>query len=246
MADRKRLFEVAPADFTKARDALVRELREQGKTDEAKEVAALRKPPVGLWIANQLARLAPKDVEALIDATARVRKAQFSGSGGDALREAMRGQREALAKLAEVAARAAKNAESAMTLALQRRVQNTVQAAASSEPDALREGSLLHELDPSGFEALLGAAPVAASPSKPDAHEERRRSKEEKERKEREAKELHQAEQFAKRALAEADTLEAQAVRAEQTAAEARKQAEEAKRAAAAAAARALGLRRQE
>ena len=245
MADRKRLFEVAPADFTKAREALVRELREQGKADQAKEVAAQRKPPVALWIANQLARLDPRSVEALIEATARVRKAQLSGHGGDALREAMREQREALAKLSEVAAQAAKNAQSAMTLALQRRVQNTVQAAASSEPDALREGSLLRELEPSGFEELLGAAPLPSTrTSKPDAKEERRPSAEEKARKERAARELHEAEQIARRALAEAKALEAKADRAEKTAAAARKRAEEARRAAAAAAARALELRK--
>ena len=71
------------------RDALVRELRARGETEEAKAVAVLGKAPVGLWIANQLARLAPAEVKALIEATARLLQGQSSalerggaGAGG--------------------------------------------------------------------------------------------------------------------------------------------------------------------
>ena len=230
MDPKKRLFAVPPAEFTKERDALVRELREKGKADEAKEVAALRKPTAALWIANQLARLAPDEVKALIHATERLRK-------GDDLREAMRQQREALAKLADAAGRAALEAGTQPSLALQRRVQNTVQAAAATAPDALREGTLEHELEPVGFEGLAGV-PM------PARREEKEKEKENEKEKEKDAKELRAAEKAAHRLSVQAQKLERAAAHAEEVAAKAREKAKKARGEADAAAARALGLRR--
>ena len=230
MDPKKRLFAVPPAEFTKERDALVRELREKGKADEAKEVAALRKPTAALWIANQLARLAPDEVKALIHATERLRK-------GDDLREAMRQQREALAKLVDAAGRAALEAGTQPSLALQRRVQNTVQAAAATAPDALREGTLEHELEPVGFEGLAGV-PM------PARREEKEKEKENEKEKEKDAKELRAAEKAAHRLSVQAQKLERAAAHAEEVAAKAREKAKKARGEADAAAARALGLRR--
>src|SRR5258708_29157937 len=113
MAPVSRLYQVPLGEFVKARDALARELRDKGEADEAKRVAALRKPAATLWVANQLARAAPKEIDALIAATARARHAQAAathGKGGDELREAMREQREALQKLSRAAAAAALSA----------------------------------------------------------------------------------------------------------------------------------------
>jgi len=230
MDPKKRLFAVPPAEYTKERDALARELREKGKADEAKEVAALRKPTAALWIANQLARLAPDEVKALIHATERLRK-------GDDLREAMRQQREALAKLVDAAGRAALEAGTQPSLALQRRVQNTVQAAAATAPDALREGTLEHELEPVGFEGLAGV-PM------PARREEKEKEKENEKEKEKDAKELRAAEKAAHRLSVQAQKLERAAAHAEEVAAKAREKAKKARGEADAAAARALGLRR--
>ena len=231
MDPKKRLFAVPPAEFTKERDALARELREKGKADEAKEVAALRKPTAALWIANQLARLAPDEVKALIHATERLRK-------GDDLREAMRQQREALAKLVDAAGRAALEAGTQPSLALQRRVQNTVQAAAATAPDALREGTLEHELEPVGFEGLAGV-PM------PARREEKEKEKENEKEKEKDAKELRAAEKAAHRLSVQAQKLERAAAHAEEVAAKAREKAKKARGEADAAAARALELRRE-
>ena len=230
MDPKKRLFAVPPAEFTKERDALVRELREKGKADEAKEVATLRKPAAALWIANQLARLAPDEVKALIHATERLRK-------GDDLREAMRQQREALAKLVDAAGRAALEAGTQPSLALQRRVQNTVQAAAATAPDALREGTLEHELEPVGFEGLAGV-PM------PARREEKEKEKENEKEKEKDAKELRAAEKAAHRLSVQAQKLERAAAHAEEVAAKAREKAKKARGEADAAAARALERRR--
>src|SRR5258708_25700804 len=137
MAPVSRLYQVPLGEFVKARDALARELRDKGEADEAKRVAALRKPAATLWVANQLARAAPKEIDALIAATARARHAQAAathGKGGDELREAMREQREALQKLSHAAAAAALSAGMAPGPALQRRGARTLPGAPAAPP----------------------------------------------------------------------------------------------------------------
>lgn len=221
MDARKRLFAMPPAEFTHARDALARELRDAGKAEEAREVKALHKPTVALWIANQLSRLAPADVTALIHATGRLRK-------GDDLREAMREQRDALAKLADAAGRAAVEAGTKLTLELQRRVQNTVQAAATGAAEALREGVLEREMEPVGFEGLAGVplGKKAKGPEKDETDKEKEREKE------------------LKKAEHEAQRLEEHARKLEEAAEAAREKADAARAEADAAARRALELRR--
>jgi hypothetical protein len=265
-AERRRLFAAPPEEFTAVRDALVRELRAAGDKQEAEALKKLRKPPVALWIANQLARLAPADVEALVEATARLRHGQSAavrGASGDELREAMRAQRDALAHLGDAAGRAALEAKTTLTLALQRRVQNTVQAAAASEPEALREGVLESELQPAGFEELFAAAPSppaaqhpalkhAALPATGDngaAAARARKAEEARARKQEEAaarareQELRKAEQEAQRLDDHARKLEEAATRSEAEAARARREAGDARREASEAAARASKLR---
>jgi hypothetical protein len=161
MAPVSRLYQVPLGEFVKARDALARELRDKGEADEAKRIATLRKPAAALWVANQLARAAPKEIGALITATARARHAQAAathGKGGDELREAMREQREALQRVSHAAAAAALSAGMTPNLALQRRVQSTVQAAAASDPEALREAHRLQRLAASAEQAEKNAS----------------------------------------------------------------------------------------
>ena len=263
---RRNLFAAPLRDFIHRRDALARELRGKGAMEEAKALANLRKPPVGLWIANQLARLAPAEVRALLGATARLRQGQSAavrGASAEALREAMREQREALARLADAAGRAAVEAGTRLTPELQRRVQNTVQAAAASEPEALGEGRLEKELVPAGFEGLLAGAPqvreepaVAARKRDDDAAAPERdrdddaagraRKKEEAAARAREkerVRTLHHAEREAQRLEAQAKKLAAIAAVREQEAAGARERAEAARRQADQAAARTDRLR---
>jgi len=140
----------------------VRKLRDEGQAEEARRIAALRRPSTALWIVNQLGRRARRDVEALIEASQRAQRAQLQRSGSDELRDAMQAQREAMRRLLEEADKAARDAGTALTLELQRRIQDTVQSAATSEPEALRAGALEHELFAAGFGALLsGTAAVA-------------------------------------------------------------------------------------
>jgi hypothetical protein len=243
------LAEVPPEEFVKARDALVRKLRDEGKAEEARRVAALRRPSTALWIVNQLGRRAPRDVEALIESSHQAQRAQLDGGGTDELREAMHAQREAMHRLLEEADKAARDAGTALTLEMQRRIQDTIQTAATSEPDALRAGALEHELSAAGFGALLaGPAAVAAKAAdrrrsfEARADEQKQRLAEKRERMVRE-REVQSAQQVARRLAARAEQLERVSAQARQAAEKAQAKAQESRQAAEAAAARLLQLR---
>ena len=243
------LAEVPPEEFVKARDALVRKLRDQGQAEEARRIAALRRPSTALWIVNQLVRRAPRDVEALIEASQRAQRAQLHGSGSDELRDAMRAQREAIQRLLEEADKAARDAGTALTLEMQRRIQDTVQSAATAEAEALRTGSLEHELSAAGFGALLsGTAAVVAKAAdrrrgfEARADEQKRRVAEKRERMLHE-RELQRAEQTARRLAVRAEQLERFSAQARQSAEKAQAKARESRQVADAAAARLLELR---
>jgi hypothetical protein len=244
----RRLFEVPPAEFTATRNALVRELRDAGRSDEAKTVAAVRKPPATLWIVNQLGPRHGAEVQALIDATRAVAKAQAGGHGD--LREAMQAQREALQKTMDAVPALAREVEARITPELQRRVQTTLQSAVAAEPDALLEGTLQHELEAAGFGELLGKVSVApqdahkahAAPARAPAHDKAaeaaaRRAEAERQRA------LKAAEREVERLDKHARAAEEKAAKAEQEAARLRKAADEARAQANEAAASALKLR---
>ena len=248
MAPRSPLSHVPPEEFVKARDALVRQLRERGENEEAKRIAALRRPSTALWVTNQLGGRAARDVEALIDSTGRARKAQLYG-GTDALRDAMHGQREALHRLMAEAQKSAAEIGATLTPELQRRIQDTVQTAASSAPDALRQGAIEQELSAAGFGALLSgaAAPARQSEARKAAFDDRKEHQKrllaEKRVRFQRQREAQRARQVARRLAVRAEQLEHIARQAQLTAERAKEKAQEARRAAEESAAKLTQLR---
>jgi len=246
MAPRSPLSHVPPEEFVKARDALVRQLRERGENEEAKRIAALRRPSTALWVTNQLGGRAAKDVDALIDSTGRARKAQLHG-GTDALRDAMHGQREALHRLIVEAQKSAAEIGATLTPELQRRIHDTLQTAATSAPDALRQGAIEQELSAAGFGALLSGAPAGKGEARKaafDDHKEhqKRLLAEKRERFQRQ-REAQRAQQAARRLAVRAERLEHIARQAQLTAERAKEKAREGRRAAEESAARLTQLR---
>jgi hypothetical protein len=154
------LSEVPPKEFIAARNALARELRQQGKPEEARRIAALQRPSPTLWVVNQLGKTARGSVQELIESTQRARRAQIKGRGGDELRDAMRSQREVLQQLLREAGKVAARIGVELTPQQQRRIQDSLETAAATQPNALREGTLEHELSAAGFSALLSGAEV--------------------------------------------------------------------------------------
>lgn len=191
------LHQAALGDFVAERKRLSAELRAAGDKLGAARVAKVARPPVSVWVVNQLWWQEREAFEALVEAAGRVK-------GGE--RDASKGHREALARLKELAAKrleAAGNAASEPTL---RRVTTTLSALAASggfAPDP--EGMLEADRDPPGFEALgdFASAPRAEKTEKAAAEktekaaaekaEQERRAREERARRQAEREQLSQS-----------------------------------------------------
>lgn len=102
------LYRDPPEGFIAARDALVKELKAEGRTDDAAQVKALRRPTVPAWAIDQLADRDPGAIQELFDAGAEVRAAQqatmSSSTNANRLREASEARRQVVAKLVRGAA----------------------------------------------------------------------------------------------------------------------------------------------
>jgi hypothetical protein len=218
-------------EFTSARNELARRLRKAGQEDAAARIQALKKPSVPVWTVNQVARRHPDEVQELVTAGERLRKAQeaaFRGGGGsEAVREATGAERNAARTLTRLAHELLEADSRPTTRAVTDRIGSLLRAAAI-EPDAsalLLAGRLSEEVESTGFGAVAGIAPPPRkrpkSPPKDDVA--RKRQEEERRRKRLEA----QVERL-RRAAVEAD---ARLERAEQAADKARAAVDEAREA---------------
>ncbi|HVY39319.1 MAG TPA: hypothetical protein VHM31_15350 [Polyangia bacterium] len=66
------LYEVPPAGFVQARNALVKSLKAAGQREQAEQAAKLSRPTASVWASNQVARREADLVARLADATARL------------------------------------------------------------------------------------------------------------------------------------------------------------------------------
>jgi hypothetical protein len=213
------LFARPLAEFTQARNELARRLRKAGQEEAAARVQGLKKPSVPVWAVNQLARKYPDDVRELVDAGARLRKAQqaaFRGGGTDAVREATVAERSAARMLTRLAHEVIAGEGRPATRAVTERIGSLLRSAAI-DPEAaqlLAAGRLTEEVESTGFGAVAGIAPPRPAPAKPrpKADVERQRRQQKRRRLEAQVERL-------RRAAAEAD---AKAERAERAADKAR------------------------
>jgi hypothetical protein len=164
------LYAAEPDEFVNARKRLERSLREEGRAQEAEEVAGLRKPALPVFVANRLARQRPKDIAALIAAAEALAAAHEAGDA-EALRAAHAQLGERVSGLVVVAADPAGEPLSAP---MEQRLGALLRAAATDPETAalLRVGVLAEETATTGFEALAGLqiAPrrQAAAPARSD------------------------------------------------------------------------------
>jgi hypothetical protein len=167
------LYQLPLEQFVATRDQLARRLRAAGDRATARQVAALRRPPVSAWAANQLAHAAPNAVAELLEVGAALRQAQQDALAGQpaAARQLRTARAQLRAAITRLSARAetllvrAGHAASDATLA---RLAATLQAAATGDEAtraALAQGRLPGDLDPAGFGLDLGAAPAEPAPA---------------------------------------------------------------------------------
>lgn len=154
-AEIDKLFQLPPADFTAARNALAK-----GAGAHAGTIKGLTKPPIAAWAVNQLYWKDPETYEALIDAASEMRKthrAVIEGRKAD-LRSAGREHELALDAALKSTMALLKDAGQPATDTTRHAVLNTLRALPSDEP----AGRLTKTLAPGGFEMLAGVTPAAA------------------------------------------------------------------------------------
>jgi hypothetical protein len=174
-ARQRELYALPLAEFTRARDALAKELASKGKTKEAQATRKLKRPVVAAWVVNQLAHQHPDHLEELLAAARSLEKAQrraLSGLAPEPLKEANRAFQRALdALMNDVNASLAATGRPAMG-ELIRQVDETLRTAAlGTEEDrsALTQGMLTQPLRSSGFGAFASlelVSPSAPSPQR--------------------------------------------------------------------------------
>jgi hypothetical protein len=172
------LYRLPLAEFVAGRDQLARQLRAAGDREAARRVAALRRPSISAWAANQLAQAAPHAMAELLEVGAALRQAQqdaLTGQPGAArrLRSTSAQLRAAISRLSQRAETLLGRAGHAASDATLARLAATLQAAATADQPtraALAEGRLAGDLDPAGFGLPVEeAAPADAAPGPPAA-----------------------------------------------------------------------------
>jgi hypothetical protein len=160
-----RLYGLAREAFVGERDALAKQLRADGRRDEAAAVKALSKPTVAAWAANQAVRSQKRAAGELWkagDQLSAAHDAILAGKGSGAkLREATERERAAVEKLVDAARGLLSASGGDLSEATIERVRETLHAGAI-DPDARDEvagGRAARERAPQG---LFGADPFAA------------------------------------------------------------------------------------
>lgn len=158
MADEvDRLYELPLEEFTAARNELAKRLGDPS-------FKQLKKPSVPAWAVNQLARRREVDVRRLLRAGEQLEQAQRDAvSGGDqrAFESARGVERDAVRRLRSEAADLLEAGGHPAGDATLERVTRTLHAGSATQEGraALREGRLTEELEPQGFDALVGVKP---------------------------------------------------------------------------------------
>ena len=221
-----RLYQLPLSEFTSARDEVAKRLRAEGEREQADEIKTLRKPTAAVWLVNQLVRERPLDVQRLLKAGESLTKSQGP--------EARRAEQRALEQLAKGAREIAERA--AIGSAALGKAAETLRAASVTAEgrELLKRGRLTEELEPPGFEALMGLeglgrqrAPAKTKPSRSDDRAEKRRAlKHARERVRQLGAEERELAALARAAAREAERAEAEADAARSRAADAREKAQ--------------------
>jgi hypothetical protein len=176
-----RLYHGGAEEFTSSRNALAKQLRDEGEGEAADWVKGLAKPSRAAWLVNQLSVRKPDEVKGLLDAAEELRELQQALLEGDAdrdrLREATAREREAAAALLETAR--AIGREHKVGAQILDRVGETLLAAAA-DPELARVielGRLTREQRATGFGAAATAAPPRAKPAKKKSKAEQARER---------------------------------------------------------------------
>lgn len=140
-----RLYALAPAEFTAAREAEARAAKEAGDAPLSRAVAKLRKPTVSAWAVNQAVRNHRKELGELL-ALGEELRAAWQAQDADALAELTK-------RRAKVTAKVSKLVRAGLSAAAATEVDQTLDAATvdAEAAEQVRQGRLAKPLSYSGF-----------------------------------------------------------------------------------------------
>jgi hypothetical protein len=162
------LFTLPLSEFTAARNALIKRLKQDKRGDEAERVQALTKPSVSAWAANQLYWKHRREFDRLLEAGARLSQAhvsQFSGKATD-VHGPLAARREALSVLLHLADKLLRVSGHSATPDTMRRIATTLETL--SVPGAPAPGRLTEDVAPLGFESLAALVPGTTRSKAPE------------------------------------------------------------------------------
>lgn len=161
------LYGLPPDEFTPARDARAGQARDAGDRELAAAIKKLRRPTVGAWLANLVARERPDQVAELLDLGGQMRQAQAELAGNE-LRHLSQQRRQLVTGLVEQARLLGRESGRPVSDASARELEATLEAAVADPGAAgtLRQGRLTAALRYAGF-GSADLAGFAAAPSRP-------------------------------------------------------------------------------
>ncbi len=156
------LYGLTPAEFTNARNAYAKQLRDEGDRELSDRVKALRKPAAAAWVVNLLVRRDADEMTQVLDLGESLRRAQ-ADLDGDALRELARQRRRLIAAVAGKGRTLARELGQKVSESVVRQVEDTLHAAMidTDAAAAVRTGLLLDPLSATGVGSLKVASAVA-------------------------------------------------------------------------------------
>lgn len=162
------LYGASPEWFTAAREELAKRARSGGQRELAGQIRRLRKPTMGAWVVNLLARERPEEVDRLLELGEQLRAAQ-TGLKGEELRALSRQRTQVVSALARQGRRLASDTGHPVSEAIEREVESTLEAGLA-DPEAaaaVRSGQLAKTLAFSGFGGVDVSDAVAAPVRRP-------------------------------------------------------------------------------
>jgi hypothetical protein len=164
------LYGLPPEDFIGARDDRAATAKAAGDTGLAKQIAALRRPTKAAWVANQLARQRPAELDGLLNLSNALGDAQRT-LDGDQLRSLSTQRHQLVAAMSRAARGLAQQAGQPVSDSVEREVQDILEASLADPEaaDELRRGRLTKSVSYAGFgpAAPADAKPQPRQPSAP-------------------------------------------------------------------------------
>ncbi|WP_460662956.1 hypothetical protein [Kribbella swartbergensis] len=146
------LYGLPPEQFTPARNELARVARDAGDPRTSAVIKTLKKPTVAAWLANQLIRAAPDQINDLTELGEQLRQAQISGDGAR-LRQLTPHRHRLVQQLVKTARALARDHGRPVSQQIAQRLTETLDAAVVDPGAAqlLRSGQLTSALRHVGF-----------------------------------------------------------------------------------------------